>query len=52
MGENINSKAFDWVPSVTPDGKYFFFNSNRTGSWDIYWIDAKIIEDLRTETLE
>ncbi len=47
MGEGINSSAYDWVPYVTPDGKYFFFNSTRSGSWDIYWVDAKIIDRLR-----
>jgi len=47
MGEGINTSAYDWVPYVTPDGKYFFFNSTRSGSWDIYWVDAKIIEDLK-----
>jgi Tol biopolymer transport system component len=52
MGENINSKAFDWVPYVTPDGKYFFFNSNRKGSWDIYWVDANIIEELKPQDLK
>jgi len=48
MGEGINSSAYDWVPYVTRDGKYFFFNSTRSGSWDIYWVDAKIIESLRS----
>ena len=52
MGEGINTSAFDWVPYVTPDGKYFFFNSTRSGSWDIYWVDAKIIEDLKPKVLE
>lgn len=36
---NINGS----LPKLTPDGKYFFFS--RGG--DIYWADAKIIEDLR-----
>lgn len=52
MGEGINSSAYDWVPYVTPDGKYFFFNSTRSGSWDIYWVDAKIIEDLKPKELK
>jgi len=52
MGEGINSSAYDWVPYVTPDGKYFFFNSMRSGSWDIYWVDAKIIEDLKPKELK
>jgi len=47
MGDNINSSAIDWVPKVTTNGKYFFFNSNRTGSWDIYWVDANIIKELK-----
>ena len=31
------------LPKLTPDGKYFFFS--RGG--DIYWVDAKILENLR-----
>jgi hypothetical protein len=31
------------LPKITPDGKYFFFS--RGG--DIYWVDAKIIENLK-----
>jgi tricorn protease-like protein len=26
----INSNALDYCPSVTPDGKYFFFSSRRS----------------------
>ena len=33
------------IPSVSPDGKYMFFESNH----DIYWVDAKFIEELRPE---
>jgi hypothetical protein len=71
MGEGINSKDMEYCPTVTPDGKYFFFTSTRklyepyseiplsyekkleilnspgNGSADIYWVDAKIIEELR-----
>jgi len=52
MGEGINTSAYDWVPNVTLDGKYFFFNSTRSGSWDIYWVDAKIIEELKPKALK
>ena len=52
MGEGINTSSYDWVPYVTQDGKYFFFNSTRSGNWDIYWVDAKIIEDLKPEELK
>ncbi|MCP4723661.1 MAG: hypothetical protein GY863_01420 [bacterium] len=29
MGENFNSPGAEWIPYVTPDGKYFFFTSNK-----------------------
>jgi hypothetical protein len=41
---------------VTPDGKYLFFTSNRpkegqqTGN--IYWVDARVIEELRPEEIK
>jgi hypothetical protein len=48
MGPKINSSAKDEYPFVSPDGKYFFFNSNRVsslnrkkipdGPGNIYWV--------------
>lgn len=52
MGPEINSSAYDWIPYVTSDGKYFFFTSDRSGDFDIYWVDAKIIEKLRPKELK
>ena len=76
MGGGINSEAAEFCPTVTPDGKYIFFTSNRStyenycetplsydekinmltspgnGNGDIYWIDAKIIEDLKPDDLK
>jgi len=51
MGDKINTDAWDAAASVTPDGKFLFFNRN-VGSEDnqnidIFWVDAQIIEDLR-----
>ena len=34
---------------LSPDGKYFFFTSKRSGIGDIYWVDAKIIDDFKNE---
>jgi hypothetical protein len=34
-------------PFVTNDGKYLFFSSGVPGQGDIYWVDAKIIEQLQ-----
>jgi Tol biopolymer transport system component len=61
MGPKINSDARDRFPFVSFDGKYFFFNSSRIsvlntkpiprGSGNVYWVDAKIIEELKPEYL-
>jgi len=62
MGDKINTAANERFPNVTPDGKYFFFNSTRkipgaaanapgNGEGDVYWIDARVIEELRKTAL-
>lgn len=50
MGDNVNSDKWDAYASVTPDGKYILFNRAIDDDYDnvdIYWVDAKIIENLR-----
>jgi len=50
MGPKVNSDKGDTYASVTPDGKYILFNrriDKKTNNTDIYWVDAKIIEELR-----
>jgi len=73
LGKEVNSVYCGGAPSISPDGKYLFFQgiaainitdsldrkfsldelitrdikSPSKGSTDIYWIDAKIIEELR-----
>lgn len=49
MGPRINSTDDEICPSVTADGKYFFFTSRRRGLADIFWIDAGIIEELKSQ---
>ena len=58
MGAQINTASNEGSPSVTHDGKYFFF---KRGNWktkkdgstyyvgENYWMDAKIIENLRSK---
>jgi hypothetical protein len=46
MGDKINSSGTDYCPMLSPDGKYFFYTRTDTGNGDIYWVDAKIIEEL------
>lgn len=51
MGAKINTPGNEICPVVTPDGKYLFFNSTRSGVQNAYWVDAKIIEDLKPKNL-
>ncbi len=51
LGDKINTKAWEASASVTPDGKYLFFNRNigsdKYENVDIFWVDAQVIENLR-----
>lgn len=53
LGDKINTDAWEAAASVTPDGKYLFFNRNMGSdnyeNVDIMWVDAQIIETLRPE---
>ena len=53
LGDKINTDAWEASPSVTPDGKYLFFNRNMgTDNYenvDIFWVDAQVIENLRNK---
>lgn len=51
LGDKVNTGAWEASASITPDGKYLFFNRN-VGSdegenVDIYWVSTKIIEKLK-----
>ncbi len=48
LGDTINTGVSESGATVTPDGKYLFFNrySNDENA-GMYWIDAQIIETLR-----
>ena len=55
MGSRINSTFDERFSRVSPDGKYLFFGSNRNQTenqkgFDIFWIDAGIIEKLKRES--
>ncbi|KZN30323.1 hypothetical protein N480_05075 [Pseudoalteromonas luteoviolacea S2607] len=48
MGETINTPVREASASVTPDGKYLFFNrATQNNDSDIYWVDAQIIKTLK-----
>jgi len=46
MGKMINSFP-SMSATVSPDGKYLFFTSMRNETWGTFWMDARIIEELR-----
>jgi len=52
MGEEINSEGDEWTPFVTIDDKYLFFSSDKVGNREVYWVDAKIIEELKPDYLK
>ena len=50
LGGQVNTTASESYASVTPDGKYLFFNRKVSpDDVDIYWVDARLIDDLRAE---
>ena len=44
LGKSVNSGFSEYGATITPDGKYLFFTSNRNGNEDIFWVSLKIIE--------
>ena len=50
MGPSINSEFGERFARLSPDGKYLFFGSTRRGNFDIYWVDAQIIDDLKASS--
>lgn len=60
LGDKVNTKTSEGGARVTPDGKYLFFGRNMGklkstdpyDDMDIFWVDAQVIEDLRTQNQE
>lgn len=46
LGSEVNTGGHERSPYISPDGKYLFFWRVTDGS-DIFWVDARIIEDFR-----
>jgi len=49
---NFNTDQGELCAFVTRDGKYLFFSRLSPGKGDIYWVSAKIIEELRPKELK
>jgi len=54
MGPDINmSYEGARFPGMSPDGKYLFFTRyDENWNEDLYWVDAKIIEELKSKELK
>lgn len=52
FGSSINSSASELCASVTPDGKYLFFNRWGLEGSDIYWVKSGIINVLKSGILK
>lgn len=52
LGDVINTECTENCPTVTPDGKYLFFNRycEKTNEGNIYWVDAEIIKKLKSNS--
>ncbi len=52
MGKTINTSHQERFPVVSPDGKYLFFARNLPENYsEIFWVDAKIIKELKPKDL-
>lgn len=53
LGAAVNTDAWEASASVTPDGKYLFFNRNMGSknyeNVDIFWVSTAIIESLKSK---
>ncbi len=52
MGDAVNTPRWEAFATVTPDGRYILFQRGMdedNKNVDIYWVDAKIIEQLRRQ---
>lgn len=47
MGPEVNSAGSENRPSVSRDGKYFFFTSTRNGGRDTFWVRAEFLERFK-----
>jgi hypothetical protein len=52
LGPTINSPLSDNCPTLSPDGRYFFFQRYDGKRSDTWWVDAAVLQDVRPAGLE
>ena len=48
LGNTINTPDTEWIPSISPDGRYIFYTTKEE---DIYWVSAEILAPLKAKAL-
>lgn len=47
LGPEVNGREWEGSPCLSPDGRWLFFHSYRSGRSDVFWVDARILEPFR-----
>jgi hypothetical protein len=47
FGKDINATGTELIAKVSPDGKFLFFQRKVDSNTDIYWVDAKVIKEMK-----
>lgn len=47
LGDAINTELTDYCPMVTPDGRFFFFSRRTAQGGDVYWMQARALDQFR-----
>lgn len=43
LGAAVNSEASEYGAMLSPDGRFLFFTSSRTGMEDLYWVSVDVL---------
>ncbi len=49
LGRRVNSVFQEAQPRFSPDGKYLFFNSERSGKSQIYYLDSDVLREAASD---
>ena len=52
LGTVVNTADSESKPNVSADGKFLFFSGIRNKRFEIFWVDAQIIEELKNEVIK
>jgi hypothetical protein len=47
LGRDVNANGTELIAKISPEGKYLFFQRKVDGDTDIFWVDAKVVHDLK-----